>query len=36
MHFPLQKKSGLLMKEHPYSTSIVIVTINGGMDDNAK
>ena len=36
MHFPLQKKSGLLMKEHLYSTSIVIVTINGGMDDNAK
>ena len=24
------------MKEHLYSTSVVIVTINGGMDDNVN
>ena len=24
------------MKEHLYSTSVVIVTVNGGMDDNVK
>ena len=24
------------MKEHLYSTSVVIVTVNGGMDENVK
>ena len=33
MYFPSQNRSGLLIKEHLYSTSVVIVTINGGMDD---
>ena len=36
MYFLLQNRSGLQMKERLYSTSVVIVTINGGMDDNVK
>ena len=36
MYFPSQNRSGLLMKEHLYSTSVVIVTINEGMDYNVK
>ena len=36
IYFPSPNRSGLLMKEHLYSTSVVIVTINGGMDDNFK
>ena len=31
--FSLQNRSDLLMKERLYSMSVVIVTINGGMDD---
>ena len=33
IYFLLQNKSGLLMRKHHYSMSVVIVTINGGMDD---
>ena len=33
MYFPLQNKLDLQTREHLYSTSVVIVTINGGMDD---
>ena len=36
MYFPSQNRSVLLMNEHLYSTSVVNVTINGGMDDNVK
>ena len=36
MYFPSQNRSGLLIKEHLYLTSVMIVTINGGMDDNFK
>ena len=36
MYFSLQSWSGLLIKEHLYSSSVVIVTINGGLDDNVK
>ena len=36
MSFPLQNRSGLLMKEHLYSMSVVIHTINGGVDNNVK
>ena len=36
IYFLLQNKSGLLMGEHLYSMSVVIVTINRGMDDNVK
>ena len=36
MYFPSQNMSKLLMKEHLYSTSVMIVTINGGMDGNVK
>ena len=36
MYFPSQNRSGVLMKEHLYSTSVVIVTVNGGMDDTVK
>ena len=35
-YFPSQNMSKLLMKEHLYSTSVMIVTINGGMDGNVK
>ena len=31
--FSVPNKLGLPMKEHLYSMSVVIVTINGGMDD---
>ena len=31
-YFPSQKRSGLLMRERPYSTSVEIVTINGEID----
>ena len=31
--FLLQNRSGLLMREHLYSMNVVIVIINGGMDD---
>ena len=34
IYFLLQNRSCLLMREHLYSASVVIVTINGGMDDN--
>ena len=33
MFFLLQNRSSLLMREHLYSVSVVIVTINGEMDD---
>ena len=33
IYFLLQNRSGLLMGEHLYSMSVVIVTINGGTDD---
>ena len=33
MFFLLQNRSSLLTKERLYSTSVEIVTINGGMDD---
>ena len=36
IYFLLQDKLGLLMREHLYSISVVIATINGGMDDNVK
>ena len=36
IYFPSQNRSDLLMNEHLYSTSVVIVTINGGRDDNVK
>ena len=31
--FFIAKQAGLLMREHLYSTIVVIVTINGQMDD---
>ena len=33
IYFQLQNRSGLLMREHLYLMSAVIVTINGEMDD---
>ena len=36
IYFPSQNRSSLTMKEHLYSTSVVIVTVNGGMDENVK
>ena len=36
MYFLLQNRLNLLMKEHLYSTSFVIVTVNRGMDDNVS
>ena len=36
IYFLSQNRSGLLMREHLYSMSVVIVTINGGMNDNFK
>ena len=33
MYFLLQNKLGLLMREYLYSMSVMIVTINGRMDD---
>ena len=33
IYFQLQNRSGLLMREHLYSMSVVIVTIDGGMDN---
>ena len=36
MYFLLQNRLDLLMKEHLYSTTAVIITINEGMDDNVK
>ena len=33
MYFLLQNILGLLMREHLYSKSAEIVTINGGMDE---
>ena len=35
-YFPSQNRLGLLMRKRLYSTSVVIVTINGGMDDNVE
>ena len=35
-YFPSQNRSGLLMRERLHSTSVVIVSINGGEDDNVK
>ena len=36
MYFPSQNRLGLLAKERLYSTNVVIVAINRGMDDNVK
>ena len=33
IYFLLQNRSGLLMRKHVSSTSFVIVTINGGIDN---
>ena len=35
-YFPSQNRLGLVMRERLYSMSVVIVTINGGMDDNVN
>ena len=35
-YFPSQSRLSLLMRERPYSTTAVIGTINGGVDDNNK
>ena len=36
MYFLVQNRSGLQMKERLYSVSVMIVTINGEMDDSVK
>ena len=35
-YFPSQNRLGLVMRERLYSMSVVIVTMNGGMDDNVN
>ena len=34
--FSFANRSGLLMREHLHSMNVVIVTINGGMNNNVK
>ena len=36
MYFPSQNRLDLQTREHLYSMSAMIVTVNGGMDDNVK
>ena len=35
-YFPSQNRLGLVMRERLYSMSVMIVTMNGGMDDNVN